>query len=216
MKKNLLWMAGLLMTAAAIIGASQLLAESKDKKKPAPPRTRIVFINLTYVVKNCDKYQQFLVEIKEIVEPSQKRDAELRAQLEELRKQAEEPSLVPVKGEEGDKAASKKELEKQAKKIQQELKDNAAKIKKELAKRSDEEMKSLHADIEEAAQRYARSHDLDLVPYYNDAVTQEDMVSPQNITRKFNTGGFMPLYWNPSMDVSQDIVAILNRKMHKR
>lgn len=214
MKKNLAWMAVLVVAVAAVLGASRLSAQSKDKKSP-PPRTRIAIVNLTYVFKNCDQYKQFQIEIKEIVEPHQKRDTELRAQLADLRKQAEDPSLVPVKGEEGENKPSKKELEEKAKKIQQELKDNAAKIKKKLGKRSDEEMKSLYVAVEQAAQRYANEHDLDLVLHYNDATTQEDFLSAQNIARKLNTGALMPLYWNPSMDISQDIVAILNRKLHK-
>ncbi len=214
MKKNLIWMAGLVVAAAVGIGASRLGAESKDKK-PAPPRTRIAFLNLTYVIKNYSKYQQFQIEIKGIVEPYQKRDAELRSQLEEVRKQAENPSIVPAKGEDRDENEKKEELDEKAKKIQRELEENAAKIKKMLGKRSDKEMKDMYSDVMEATQRYANSHDLDLVLHYNDAVTHEDFLSAQNIARKLNTGALMPLYWNPSMDISQDLVAILNRNANK-
>src|SRR5262245_37578800 len=47
MKKNLIWMAGLLIAVAVIIGASRLWAEGKEKR-PAPPRTRIALMNLIY------------------------------------------------------------------------------------------------------------------------------------------------------------------------
>lgn len=214
MKKNLVWMVGLVVAVAVVIGASRLWAEGKEKK-PAPPRTRIALLNLTYVVKNYDKYKEFQIEIQKIVEPYQKREAELRAQLEELRKQAENPSLVPATGEDRDEKEKKEELEEKAKKIKRELEENGEKIKKKLANRSDEVMKSLFLDIAEAAQHYAAAHDFDLVLHYNDAVTKEDYISAQNVARKLNTGALMPIYSNPSMDINQDLVAILNRKMHK-
>jgi Skp family chaperone for outer membrane proteins len=214
MKKKLFWMAGLLVAVAVIIGASQLWAEGKEKK-PAPTRTRIAFLNLTYVVKNYDKYKEWEVEIKKSVVPYQERDAELQAKLKELREQAENPALVPAKAEDRKEKGKKAAIEEKAKKIQQDIDDNNAEIKLKLGKRSDEEMKTLYTDVMEATQRYANAHDLDLVLQYNDAVTQEDFVSAQNIARKLSSGALMPLYWNPSMDISQDLVAFLNRKMHK-
>ncbi|HEY7428872.1 MAG TPA: hypothetical protein VH682_31870, partial [Gemmataceae bacterium] len=46
--------------------------------------------------------------------------------------------------------------------------------------------------------------------HYNDAVTPEDFMSPQNIARKLNTGALMPLYAAPGMDISQEVVNMLN------
>ena len=57
--------------------------------QPTPARTRIALLNLTYVIKNYDKYKHFQEEIKGIVEPFQTKDADLRHQLEELRKKVE-------------------------------------------------------------------------------------------------------------------------------
>jgi Skp family chaperone for outer membrane proteins len=169
----------------------------------APLRTRIAILNLTYVIKNYDKYKRFQDEIKVFIEPFQKKDTELRQKLEELRKAAGNPPRQgqPSQGE---------ELEKQAREIQRQLEDNAAEIKLKLGKRSDDEMKTVYLDVCTAVQSYARSHDFDLVLHYNDAVTESDFLSPQNIARKLNTGALMPMTFQPSMDISQDIVKILN------
>ncbi len=169
----------------------------------APLRTRIAILNLTYVIKNYDKYKRFQDEIKVFIEPFHKKDTELRQKLEELRKAAGNPPRQgqPSQGE---------ELEKQAREIQRQLEDNAAEIKLKLGKRSDDEMKTVYLDVCTAVQSYARSHDFDLVLHYNDAVTESDFLSPQNIARKLNTGALMPMTFQPSMDISQDIVKILN------
>jgi Skp family chaperone for outer membrane proteins len=212
--RAMLWMGSVVVALAAVVGASRLWAESKEKK-PAP-RTRIGLINLTYVIKNYDKYKNFQEEMREFVEPFQKRDAELRSQLEELRKQATDPSLVPTAGEDRDEKARKEELEEKAKKIQREMEDNKEKIKKKLGKRNDEEMKIIYLDVYEATQHYASANDLDLVLHYNDAITKEDFLSAQNIARKLNTGALMPLYEKPNMEISQDLVALLNQKKHKK
>jgi Skp family chaperone for outer membrane proteins len=208
-KKTLFRTAGLFVALAVVFAAGRLWAGSKEKKKP--PRTRIGLVNLTYVIKNYDKYKRFQEEIKAKREPFQKRDAKLRAQLEKLRGQAEavkkaESAILPAKAE---------DLEEKAKKIQRELEDNFARAKKNLDKRSDEEMKLLFKDVHNAVQRYAKAHDLDLVMHYNDPTTPEEYASAQNIARKLNTGALMPLYVTPELDVTKEIVKILNERMHK-
>jgi Skp family chaperone for outer membrane proteins len=170
-----------------------------------PARTRIALLNLTYVIKNYVKYQNFQNEIKGIVEPYQKKDADLRQQLESLRKKAEEAAA-----NRSTPSTQRDELERQAKDIQRQLEDNGAEIKLKLGKRSDDEMRTLFMDVYDAAQHYASSHDFELVLHYNDAITKDDFLSAQNIARKLNTGALMPLYSLPSMDISMDLVKVLN------
>jgi Skp family chaperone for outer membrane proteins len=237
--RAVLWMGSVVVALAAVIGASRLWAEDKEKK-PAP-RTRIGLVNLTYVIKNYDKFKDFQLAIKELAEPFQQRDAELRAKLKELYDQTENSSLLPTAGEEGDKKATKEEREEKslerlltrptapsgkkatkgereekAKKIKRQIEDNSEEAKIKLSTESDQEMKIIYLDITVATQGYAVSHDLDLVLHYNDAVTKEDYVSAQSIARRLNTGGLMPLYSKQGMDISIDIVTLLNQKMHKK
>ncbi len=212
--RAVLWMGSVVVASVVVIGASRLWAESKEKK-PAS-RTRIGLVNLTYVIKNYDKYKEFQLEVKKFVEPFQERDAELRSQLEELRKKAAKPSLVPTAGEDSEEKTKDEALEEKAKKIQREIEDNNAKVKLKMGKRSDDKMKVLYKDVMEATQSYATTHDLDLVLHYNDAITHEDLLSAQNIARKLNTGALMPLYSKEELDISLDLVALLNQKMHKK
>jgi Skp family chaperone for outer membrane proteins len=212
--RTVLWMGGVVVAVAAVVGASRLWAESKEKK-PAP-RTRIGYFNLNYVIKNYEKYQEFQVTIKELIRPFQERDAELRSQLQVLRNQIENPSLVPTAGEDRHEKATKEELEWKAKEIQHQLEDNSARIKKKLNKETDQQMKILYMDLVGSVRKYAVAHDLDCVMHYNDAITTEDFLSAQNVARKLNTGALMPVYWKEEMDISQDLVAMLNQEKQKK
>ncbi|MGH7226333.1 MAG: OmpH family outer membrane protein, partial [Gemmataceae bacterium] len=161
MKKTVLT-AGGFIALAVLCYVGQLSGQQQPPATPtATPRTRIALLNITYVIKNYVKYQRFQAEIKGVIEPFQKRDTELRQKLENLRKEAE--SVAHTGGQ-----VQRDELEHRAKDIQRQLEDNSAEAKLKLGKRSDDEMKTLFLDVYEAAQRYAASHDFELVLHYND------------------------------------------------
>jgi len=176
--------------------------QAHSPQAAAAPKTRIALLNFTYVIKNYEKYKNFQKDIQAQIEPFHKKDTELRKQLEELRKKAEAVKTAPP--------AEREKLEKEAKDIQRQLEDNAAEVKIALGKKSDDEMKILFTDVFDAARRYAAAHEFELVLHYNDAVTPEDFMSPQNIARKLNTGALMPLYAAPGMDISREVVDMLN------
>lgn len=193
---------GVLWYVGPLSGQTQ--SQTNSQAAPTPARTRIAILNLTYVIKNYKKYQNFQEEIKGIVEPFHKKDTDLREKLEGLRKQAATAQGQP---------SEREKLEKEARDIQRQIEDNNAEVKIALGKRSDDEMKIIYNDICEAAQRYAQSHDFEMVLHYNDAVTKEDFFSAPNIGRKLQTGALMPLYFLPSMDISVAVVELLNYNM---
>ena len=215
--RAMLWMGGVVVAVAALVGTGRLAAKD-DEDKTEVPHTRIGLINLTYVIKNYSKYKDFQEEIKEIVDPFQQTDAQLRRKLEKLRVEAGELTQDANNG--GKKAvltAKKREaLEIKGKQLQRELEDNSAEAKLKLGKRSDETMIILFRDVEGAVKRYAASHDLEVVLHYNDAVTRTDFLSVQNIARKLNTGPLMPLIFTSALDISSDITNLLNYGSRKK
>ena len=52
----------------------------------APPRTRVALVNLTHVLKKYDKAKDFQNEMRATLAPFQRKDAELKAQLDKLDK----------------------------------------------------------------------------------------------------------------------------------
>ena len=213
MKKTVLAAGGFIVLGImCYVGASSGQAQQSFPQPAATPaaaaqpRTRIALLNLTYVIKNYEKYKHFQEEIKGIVEPFQKIDTSLRQEMEAMRKQVEDATR-------DGKNVQREELERRGKEIQRKLEDNSAEIKLKLGQRSDEEMRILFLDVYDAAQRYASSHDFELVLHYNDAIDRKDFLSSQNISRKLQSGALMPLIFMGSLDISKDIVDMLNYNM---
>ncbi len=110
--------------------------------------------------------------------------------------------------------AKAEDIEEAMKKIQREMEDNNLKAKKTIGKKSDDEMKTLYTDVQAAANRYAVAHGLDLVLHYNDATNEADLLSTQNIG-KLNLGALMPMYAASGIDISKDLVELLNQSMQQ-
>jgi Skp family chaperone for outer membrane proteins len=174
--------------------------------QPAPPRTRIALINLTYVIKKYEKYVSFQNEIKGLVEPFTKKETELRQALENLRTEASKMTQPT--------STQKEELERRYKDIQRRQEDLKTEASLTLNKRSDEAMRIIFMDVCDAAQRYASSHDIELVLHYNDTFDRTEFLSAQNIARKLNSGALMPLvFMEQRLDISDAILNQLNYAM---
>jgi Skp family chaperone for outer membrane proteins len=196
-----------LAVGALVYGANvRPQAGTKEDRAGQPsPRTRVALVNLSYVVKNYEKFKDFQQEIKEAAEPYQKRDVDLKARAESLAKQLQDPNVA---------AEKKPEIEKKLRQTQRKIEDNGAEAKQTLTKRSEEHTKTLYVDVEKAAKRHAAAHDLELVLHYNE-VTEEELYSPANIARKLQAGALMPLYMAPGVDVSKQLLEALNRDLHE-
>ncbi len=203
MKRKVIVAAGLLALGAVLyVGRVWAQQGGGAPAAAAPaPRTRIALLNLTYVIKNYQKFVTFQDEMKKAIEPFQKVDRDKKALAETLAKEAQDPKTPETRRE---------DLARQLKAIQREVQDNNDAAKQFLGKKGDEQMKILYLDIMDAAQRYARAHDFELVLHYNDATTREDFLSPQNIARKLQAGALMPLYAVAGLDISKEVVEALN------
>jgi Skp family chaperone for outer membrane proteins len=202
--KKTVFVAGGFLALGLLCYAGRLWADPQTAQPTqapqAAPRTRIALINLTYVIKNYLKYKNFQEEIKGVFAPFQGTQEQLRKEAEELNK-----SITPASSPE-----KKADVERKLKDLQRKAEDTQAEAKLVLGKKSDDQMKIIYLDVVEAAQRYAASHEFDLVMHYNDATTPEDYHSAMNIARKIQTGALMPLYAAPGMDISVDVVNMLN------
>src|SRR5262249_16236662 len=142
---------------------------------------------------------------KKAIAPFQEIEIELRKEAEDVNKQ-----ITPITPDD-----ERDEIERKLKDIKRKLEDTQAEAKRMLGKKSDEQMKITYMDIPKRAQSYRMAHNLDLVPHYNDAATREDNLSAMNIARKVQTGALMPLYAAPGMDISVELVKILNENAKK-
>src|SRR4051794_36790075 len=93
---------------------------SEPPKRPPAPRTRVALVNLSYVVKNYNKFKSFQDEMKAEVERFRARDEELGKQLERLEKRLAGGSLSPEETE---------QVEEKVRTLRREREDNANKAK---------------------------------------------------------------------------------------
>ncbi len=208
MKRTVL-LAGGILALGAMLAVDRLPAQQAGSPAPAAapaPRTRIALLNLTYVIKNYEKFKTFQDEMKRAFLPYQEKDRKLKSEAELLAKEIQ--ALTPAQ------EPSREELTRKLKNLQRDIQDNNETAKSFLGKKTDEQMKILYLDIMEAATRHARGHDFELVLHYNDATSKEDFYSSPNIARKLQAGALMPLFAVGGLDISKEVVESLNYALH--
>ncbi len=205
MKRTVLALTGLLALAAAAYVGGRLRAQTTGA--PAPePRTRIALMNLLYVLEKYERGKALNEEMKTLAQPYQTRDTGLLAERDKKVKEAQDPKCTAEKRE---------QLEKEVKQIERQRQDNKADYDAAMAKKSDESLKILYMEIQDAATRYAQAHNFDLVLHFNDATTRERYYSGPFIRGKMQPTVCMPLYAAPGMDISQPVVDALNAAYHR-
>src|SRR3989442_171490 len=144
-KKAWIIAAGMLVLGGAIVVTSKLTAQ--PTARPAAPQTKIALINLSTVIKDYKKYQQFQNDVKATIEKYQDNDKKIRAELKKAADALATPGLTEQQ---------KGEWEKYAKAQQRLLEDNQNEAKMVLGKKSDEQMIILYREVRDACERYAQ------------------------------------------------------------
>jgi Skp family chaperone for outer membrane proteins len=201
--KNTLRIGGLLV----VVGTALVAGRSLSETKPAPARakTRVALVNLQYVIYEYDKYKQFKEEAKKAVKPYQNKDAELKEEAERLTKEKAD-----------DLGARRREkVEARLKEVNKAIEANKAEAQTKLGADQEKKCQILYADVQAATARYAKDNELDLVMHYNDEVKEDELTSPKNIVRKMQAGAAFPLYVAPGIDISEEIVAALNKEYRR-
>jgi Skp family chaperone for outer membrane proteins len=194
--------------ACLILGMVLVVGRSWSAAKPAPPRpqSRIAVINLTYVIKKYDKFLTFQAELKEATVPFQTTDTRLKEELEALRKE----------GAATTDAERREEIEQKGKEIQRQIEDNKATAQKALKKKQEEQLRILYMDVKTEAEKVAVARGFEMVLHFNDEMTSKDSWSAQCIVRKMQTGALMPMYAAPGIDISKEVVTLLNEAHRRR
>jgi Skp family chaperone for outer membrane proteins len=189
----------------ALIYVGGLWAQSSVTSVPArpaaAPRTKIALLNLTYVISYYGKYQAYKEEMKGIAKPFEDQIKGKQAELEAFRKEATNPATKPARVE---------ELQKQAKALQFEMETISGDAKSKLAKKAEGQMVELYKEVLNAAQRYAGSHDFDMVLQYNEPIEQGAYYAAANVERKMGAGALIPIHYSTENEISQDVLKALN------
>jgi Skp family chaperone for outer membrane proteins len=201
-KRTVIVAAGVMALGVAIY-VGQLWAQtgSRPATPAAEPKTRVAVFNLSYVVKNYEKFKTFQEEMKTAVAPYQTKDTAYKTEGQKLATEVNQPNTTPERREQVDKRIVE---------LKRLIDDNKAEANKTLVKKNEEQMRILYMDTRNVVEKVAQSRGFEMVLHFNDATTSQDYWSAPNIARKFQAGALMPMYYANALDISQDIVTTLN------
>jgi Skp family chaperone for outer membrane proteins len=194
------------------VGA-QLFAQGGGAPQPAggqpaaPPtlRTPVRIVNMSRVVKDYNRWKNFQHEYKMAYTKEYEEKVQgKKKMLEGYAAKLQDPKTPP---------AEKEEATKQGRKLEAEMKLISDEAKEKLGKMQADMFIKIYKEVEEATGQFARSAGVELVLFYSDATEEPDLHAMGNIERKLGNGAFMPLYAAPGMDISPNILNILNSRV---
>lgn len=200
MKRTLFLLVGVVALGTAIYASSKLWAQTPGAV-PSGTKTKVGVLNLTYVIKNYDKFKSYQDDLKRKVDPFMAKDTLWKTDGEKLAKEAQNQATS---------AARRDEIEKKLKEYQRLIEDNKADAQKVLVKEQEAQLVTLYQDIRTVVDKFAVAHGYDLVFHYNDVITKEEYWSPSNIARKMQAGAAMPMYISGGVDISASVLQTLN------
>jgi Skp family chaperone for outer membrane proteins len=205
-KKSMVLALSLLSLGVAAYFGRQVGGQTTAPARPAATaQTRIAMLNLRWVIKNYAKYQTFIDQMKKEEEGYLKQLQEKQKLLESKAKEAEKLGIDKLSPQD------KERLETEVRNIQRDMDDIKLKAQKEVRQKSQDEMVKVYKEVRDAAYRHAQSQGFDLVLHFEGPADKNEVDSPVLVTRNMNAGGCVPLYWNPSLDISGHVLNALNQ-----
>jgi Skp family chaperone for outer membrane proteins len=203
-KSKLIALAVLVPLMAAVYIGGRSSAQT-PAPTPRPLQTRIGLLNMVQVLKNYKKFQGIEDNIKHYAQGVEKSLEPFRTELIRLK---------TIYQDEKTSEEEKKKIEHRMRQLQLDAQYKEEEAKKELIKMNGDAAVQIYKEVEDAVNLYARSNNLELVLFYNDAVTAEDFYHPANLQRKLTQpAAVMPIFVTPGMDISNQIAANLNAKV---
>jgi Skp family chaperone for outer membrane proteins len=197
--------AGALVMVVALCFAGR---SDSQQANPVKPRGRIAIMNLGYVVMNYDTARKLDAEINEDIARLERTDREMRAKIQEAVTVIQDPSASAAK-----KAEYEEVLRYFTQGGRERREADEAEARNAIVKKKNERLAIIYGDVRQAAQRYAAAQGIELVLCYNDpagkgAWIEYDLTATEPL--KVKTNACSPLYVAPGIDISGEILAILN------
>jgi RNA polymerase sigma factor (sigma-70 family) len=168
-----------------------------------PLQTRIGLINLTRVLKGSKKFQAAQADLRARMEQAQQKLDALRKQAQKSQAESDDPATPPGRREQS---------EWQLRRLKKEMEDEEQRARGMMDKMSGDALTAMYREVEDAAHRLANANGLELVLFYNDAVTEADFYNPKALERKLSQpGALMPMVVSPGMDITAAVIDVLNR-----
>jgi Skp family chaperone for outer membrane proteins len=191
MKRSVAWMASVLALGAVVYLGSRLGARPiAIAIAGGPGPTRVAVLNLSRVLAKYARQQDLAASLQDLERGRLRRWDAKRIEAQSFGRQGDTDRQMRIEIE----------MERLREKAQQEAADLAA-----------EQRAAVIKDVREAAARYAKANNIDLVLSFEEAVPKDDEDSAAPVSRQTNATGCAPVYWNESLDISNAVVEELNR-----
>jgi Skp family chaperone for outer membrane proteins len=158
---------------------------------------------MTRVLKGSKKVQALQADLRGRTQQAQQKLEALKKTLQGIQAESDDPATP---------AARRDELARKIRQLRRDIEDEQEAARARVGKMSDDALGVAYREVEEAANRIARVKGLELVLFYNDAVTEADFYTPGNLQRKMSqAGALMPMVVAPGMDITDAVIEGLNR-----
>lgn len=193
------------MICSMVIGmatATGAWAQTPPTPTAAPVNTGrdVAVFNMAKVQKEFKKWEVFTKELQTLRTNEAKKLAEVQTQIQAIKEKLANPA-----------EPQKEMLEQQGVALARKLQDMDAEIRKSIDKASTNYLSVLHDDIRRVVQAVAETNKFGVVMAYPDATTDEERKSPVYFDMKLRPSGAMPFYVSPTCDMTDTIIATLNK-----
>jgi Skp family chaperone for outer membrane proteins len=179
------------------------LPPQQPRPAVAAAAPKVAMINMSHIIKNYAKYQTM--------------QNEMRVKAETFKKELEgfNAQITAAQGDmtKATTDAQREEITKRVKDIQRRGEDKDNEAKKVLSKMQFDDLVVIYKDIRQASEDLAKSRGIDLVMQYEDG-TGAEVYMPNFFSRKIANNALQPIYAAPGVDVTMDVLNMLNAKMH--
>lgn len=193
--------------AAAVIGlalAGQVRGQGQPGGAPAPaPRAsgKVAVFNVAKVMKDYKRWQHFAGVMNQKRTGAAAELGKIRSEIAEMQDKIQKE---PVQ-------TQKEALAKQLVEKQRTFEDRERQIRKQLDDESAGYLRGLFAEIQQAVKAIVDTNGFDIVLSYPDAISAEETSSPLYYDLKLRPPAAMPFYVAPSADMTEVLVATLNK-----
>lgn len=201
MKRTIILLAGAAAIAAGVYVVDHVRAQ-QGAPGAAALSTRVALVNLGQVFRNYQKFKNFEEQMKSSTLWYQKQIDDRKNHLTQMQADYQKQT----------DANARDQVEKQMKQLQREVQDMTDDAKTKLSKAEFDQLVQTYREVQDATSRYARVHNFELVLHYNDGIGA-DAFAPAIFSRKLANGACQPLYMAPGMDITGDVIAMLNANM---
>jgi|RhiMethySRZTD1v2_1073278.scaffolds.fasta_scaffold689297_2 Skp family chaperone for outer membrane proteins len=204
MARSLCWTKATGLVVLGIVAGwvipSQQTSNAKTVRRVDPPR--IAYVNIAKVLQQFERSNQEEAKINE-----RKADFE-----EKINAERDILSQLNMHYQASDDPTRKKELQEQALATMRRIEAIDDEATKELLVLTNNKSVAVYEQVREIAAELAKERGLDVVEGFPSAATQKEERSPKISQLTLQAPAIIPLYLNPDLDFTAEVIARLNKK----